>query len=74
MISTMHDDGLIDESSGAEKKPKVITYYNSTKGGVDTLDELTGEYSVSRINCRWSMTIFFLPYEHCWNKWTNYFS
>jgi len=59
MISTMHDNGLIDESSGAEKKPEVITYYNSTKGGVDVVDELKGEYSVSRISCRWSLTIFF---------------
>lgn len=55
----MHDDGLIDESSGAEKKPEVITYYNSTKGGVDVVDELKVEYSVSRISCRWSLKIFF---------------
>jgi len=52
MISKMHDNGLIDESSGTENKPKVITYYNSTKGGIDVVDELKGEYSVSRISCR----------------------
>lgn len=33
MISTMHDNGLINESLGAEKKPEVITY-NSTKGAL----------------------------------------
>jgi len=34
-------------------------FYNQTKGGVDVVDELKGEYSVSRISCRWSLTIFF---------------
>lgn len=59
IISTMHDNGLADESSG--KKPEVITYFNSTKreGGVDIVDEIKEEYPVSRINCRWSSTILF---------------
>jgi len=51
----MHEQGYIDPES-VEKKPEVIMFYNQTKGGVD---ELKGEYSVSRISCRWSLTIFF---------------
>ncbi|KAF0763060.1 piggyBac transposable element-derived protein 4-like [Aphis craccivora] len=34
-------------------------YYNSTKGGVDVVDELKGEYSVAKISCRWPLKIFF---------------
>lgn len=60
MISTMHEHGIIDSESGDQKKPEVITYYNnSTKGGVDVVDELKGEYSVARISCRCPLTIFF---------------
>ncbi|XP_035227567.1 uncharacterized protein LOC118199819 [Stegodyphus dumicola] len=37
----------------------MITFYNLTKGGVDTVDEMCGTYSVSRKSCRWPLTIFF---------------
>ena len=37
LLSTMHlDKGT--ESPDPEKKPEVITYYNATKGSVDTMD------------------------------------
>jgi len=58
LISTMHERGDIDPQS-VEQKPEVIMFYNQTKGGVDVVDELKGEYSISRIICRWSLTIFF---------------
>lgn len=54
----MHEQGVIDPES-EKRKPEVITYYNSTKGGVDCVDEMKGEYSVARISCRWPLTIFF---------------
>nr|XP_023014740.1 piggyBac transposable element-derived protein 4-like [Leptinotarsa decemlineata] len=38
VISSMHFDGAIDEETGAKKKPKIITYYNKTKIGVDMVD------------------------------------
>ncbi|KAJ8966080.1 hypothetical protein NQ314_003749 [Rhamnusium bicolor] len=47
LVSSMHHDADIDETS-ENKKPEIICYYNSTKGGVDTVDELCGTYSVSR--------------------------
>lgn len=34
----MHNDNNIDAGS-AEKKSEIITFYNSTKSGVDTVDE-----------------------------------
>ncbi|XP_050527851.1 piggyBac transposable element-derived protein 4-like [Daktulosphaira vitifoliae] len=58
LISTMHEQGVIDPES-EKRKPEVITYYNSTKSGVDCVDEMKGEYSVARISCRWPLTIFF---------------
>lgn len=59
LVSSMHDQGVIDTDSGDQNKPEIITFYNSTKGGVDVVDELKGEYSVSRVSCRWPLTIFF---------------
>lgn len=38
LISTMYEKWLIDDSSDG-KKPEVILYYNSTKSGVDVVDE-----------------------------------
>lgn len=55
----MHEHGVIDPES-EERKPETITYCNGTKGVVvDTADEMKGERSVARINCRWPLTIFF---------------
>jgi len=59
LVSSMHDQGVIDTDSGDQNKPEIITFYNSTKGGVDVVDELKGEYYVSRVSCRWPLTIFF---------------
>ncbi|XP_050540433.1 piggyBac transposable element-derived protein 4-like [Daktulosphaira vitifoliae] len=51
LVSTMHEQGVIDPES-EKRKPEVITYYNSTKSGVDCVDEMKGEYSVAKISCR----------------------
>lgn len=59
MLSTMHTQGDIDQNSGNKKLPEVISFYNMSKGGVDVVDELKGEYSVSRNSHRWPLTIFF---------------
>lgn len=59
MLSTMHTQGDIDPNSGDKKLPEVISFYNMSKGGVDVVDELKGEYSVSRNSHRSSLTVFF---------------
>lgn len=59
MLSTVHSDDAIDADSGAANKPEVITFYNISKGGVDVVDRLKSEYSVSRISNRWPLTLFF---------------
>jgi hypothetical protein len=59
LLSTMHHDGKIDADTGDKQKPHIVTFYNSTKGGVDTADELCETYSVSRNSRRWPLTVFF---------------
>lgn len=54
----MHHDNAIDSNSD-KNKPEIITFYNSTKGGVDVVDEMKGNYSVSRISRRWPFTVFY---------------
>lgn len=56
LLSTMHDDASIDKETG---KPCVIQDYNQTKCGVDVVDQLGGNYTVSRKTYRWPMSIFY---------------
>ncbi|CAH2101252.1 unnamed protein product [Euphydryas editha] len=39
--------------------PDIISFYNKTKGGVDTFDQLCHTYSVSRKTHRWSLCVFY---------------
>lgn len=41
-----------------KKKPQIIVHYNKTKGGVDTGDKMTAEYSCVRTTRRWPFRIF----------------
>ena len=50
LMSTMHFSNR--EDVGSETKPEVIMYYNSTKGGVDTMDQLVRDYSTKRMTRR----------------------
>ncbi|XP_030758825.1 piggyBac transposable element-derived protein 4-like [Sitophilus oryzae] len=59
VLSTMHFDNAIDDSTGIEKKPDIITFYNMTKIGVDLLDQLCQNYDVSRNSRRWPMVLFY---------------
>lgn len=42
-----------------KKLPEIICFYNSTKGGVDSLDQKCACYNVSRRSRRWPLTIFY---------------
>ena len=56
-MSTAH---LTDtEEVGSKTKPEVIMYYNSTKGGVDTMDQLVRGDSTKRMTGRWPMATFY---------------
>lgn len=56
LISTIHNNSAIDTDTN---KPEIIIDYNSTKGGVDTLDKMCNTYSVCRRTRRWPLVIFF---------------
>ena len=53
----MHHDDNVDSDN--ESKPEIISYYNSTKSGVDNLDHLVGLYTCKRKTRRWPMTFFY---------------
>lgn len=55
LLSTMHQDQKIDETTN---KPDIIMDYNAHKAGVDALDQLCANYTVSRRTRRWPMAIF----------------
>ncbi|UYV68941.1 hypothetical protein LAZ67_6001730 [Cordylochernes scorpioides] len=59
IISTLHHDANIDDSTGELKKPEMIMFYNMTKGGVDMMDEMTATYNCARNSRRWPMVIFY---------------
>ncbi|KAJ4426464.1 hypothetical protein ANN_27278 [Periplaneta americana] len=57
LLSTQHDR-KVDEST-EKKKTDVNLYYNETKGGIDSIDQMTRHHSVKRGTRRWPLSIFF---------------
>jgi Transposase IS4 len=57
MLSTMHMTPMVEDTETS--KPEIITYYNKTKGGVDNMDKLLGEYTCKRRTCRWPLALFY---------------
>ena len=43
LLSSMHSDKSVND--GEKKKPQIIFYYNQTKRGVDTVDQMVRNYS-----------------------------
>lgn len=56
LLSTMHFQPSIDDETG---KPEMILFYNATKGGVDTFDQLCHSKTVSRKTRRWPLRVFY---------------
>lgn len=59
IVSSMHQDDKIDESTGDAMKPEMITFYNQTKSGVDAVDRMASSYNVARNTRRWPMALFY---------------
>ncbi|KAK0046844.1 piggyBac transposable element-derived protein 4 [Biomphalaria pfeifferi] len=55
LLSTMHRQGDTKETV---RLPDMVQFYNETKCGVDTFDQLCHRYSVSRRTRRWPLTVF----------------
>ena len=58
VMSTMHHDCAV-ASQAPKKKPDIIRFYNSTKGAVDSVDQMAHAYSTKRITRRWPMVLFY---------------
>ena len=46
LLSSMHISGKVEETQSS--KLEIIKYYDKTKGGVDTMDKMLGEYTAKR--------------------------
>ncbi|KRZ47793.1 PiggyBac transposable element-derived protein 4 [Trichinella nativa] len=57
LLSTMHHDDAVNEDQ--EGKPDIVLFYNETKSGVDTLDQLVRVYTCKRRTRRWPMVLWF---------------
>ena len=57
VLSTMH--GAQRDLQPCDGKSEIVTDYNNTKSGVDTLDKLVRMYSSERIYRRWPVHVFF---------------
>ena len=57
MISSAHNSGSIGLSDPT-KKPEVIFQYNETKGDVDVVERMIGEYSVKYKSRRLYVVVF----------------
>lgn len=56
LISSMHSSEFRDKGND---KPEIISFYNATKSGVDTLDYKCSNYSTNRRTRRWPLAIFY---------------
>lgn len=57
LLSTMHNSNGCNVEN--KNKSYVNTYYNETKGGVDTLDQMCHAFTVKRKTRRWPLAQFF---------------
>ncbi|XP_012935756.1 host cell factor 1 isoform X3 [Aplysia californica] len=56
LLSTMHCADKFDEEVN---KPEIVTSYNSTKGGVGTMDQMCHALTTKRKTNRWPMLLFY---------------
>lgn len=70
----------VQTSQLAKTKPDMILFYNQTKGGVDSFDQMCSSMSTNRTTNRWPMAVFYGMLNmsfvnsyiiHCHNKLSN---
>lgn len=57
LLSTKHKNITIEKNK--KLVPETVTYYNSTKYGVDVLDQMARKYSVKASSRRWPLQVFY---------------
>lgn len=58
LLSTMHHSEMEDENS-PKQKPEAVLFYNQTKGGVDTMDQMVGNYICKCQTQRWPTVLWY---------------
>ena len=56
LLSTMHSTVDIDDDQ--KSKPETVNFYNSTKLGVDVVDQMARKYTVNAASRRWPVQFF----------------
>lgn len=57
LLSTLHP--TLEIGSNDKKTPEVVNFYNTTKYGVDVLDQMSRKYSTKSASRRWPVQVFF---------------
>ena len=57
LLSTMHS--TVDIGDDREAKPETVKFYNSTKFGVDVVDQMARKYTVNAASRRWPVQFFY---------------
>ncbi|CAM4732750.1 unnamed protein product [Leuciscus chuanchicus] len=57
ILSSMHS--MIQTENTTNRKPNTITLYNTTKCGVDVMDQMVREYTVRTGTRRWPVAVFY---------------
>uniref|UniRef100_A0A8C5DVD5 PiggyBac transposable element-derived protein domain-containing protein n=10 Tax=Gouania willdenowi TaxID=441366 RepID=A0A8C5DVD5_GOUWI len=57
ILSSMHS--VVETEETIKRKPNTITQYNTTKCGVDVMDQMVREYSVRTGTRRWPVAVFY---------------
>lgn len=58
VLYSFHPNSTIDTDTNYKRKPEIISFYNSTKGAVHTVDEMCGRYDTGRSCKLWPFAIF----------------
>ena len=71
LLSSMHSD--VSTENDTKSKPNTVLFYNSTKYGVDVVDQMARKYSVKSASRRWPIHTFFNILDFAGiNAWIRY--
>ena len=56
LLSSLHKAGYILKD---QTKPEIVDFYNKTKNGTDTFDQICKNYTTARVSKRWPMRLFY---------------
>jgi hypothetical protein len=59
LFSSFHEKADIPDLNNAKRKPKTVLDYNKTKVGVDSVDQMSRQDSVSAATRRWPVSVFY---------------